>query len=142
MLGLLDIPFDVMQYSLAPFLPCLVNLNEALPRKMRITRKLDKKWMHDHHHHVTVEKLKSMLNRADKKIGEDKYFTIHKIVKELKKPINFLLFEHKRWKETIVNKLIEFNSHDLSEFVPVSEKWFYMFKRECQKTLMNILTLG
>jgi hypothetical protein len=139
MLGLLDIPEDVLQYSLAPFLPCLFNLNEAIPRKMRIVRKLDKKWIHNHHNHVIVEKLKSMLNRADEKTGDAKYLTIHKIVKELKKPINFQLFEHKRWKETIINKLIEFHSHDLSQFVPISEKWFYMFKRECQKTMMNIL---
>lgn len=135
----IDIPRDVLQYTLAPFLSSLVELNEALPLKMRIVRKFNKKWLADHHLNVTVEKLKSMLSRAELKTGNEKYFIFHKIVKELKKPITFQLYDYTAFKETIIEKLVEFNNHDLSTFVPVSIKWFYMFKRQCSKTLITVL---
>jgi len=71
--------------------------------------------------------------RADFSKGEEKYyFILHKLVKEIKKPINFQLFlNNSKFKKTIIKKLIEFIDHDLSHIIPISINWYTMFQRQC-----------
>jgi DNA topoisomerase-1 len=76
-----------VHYHLVPFLSSsdIINLNETLPINYRIIQKFKKQWIHDHHEKVLIEKLTSLMSRADLNKGQEKYYHIlYKLVKELK----------------------------------------------------------
>jgi hypothetical protein len=139
----IDIPYDVLHFHLVPFLSSvdILNLNETLPTQYRIIKKFKKQWIHDHHEKVLIEKFTLLMSRADLNKGQEKYYHIlYKLVKELNKPINFQLYiQNSKFTNALINKLDEFIHHDLSRIIPISLKWYYMFQRQCQKTLETIL---
>jgi hypothetical protein len=132
-----------LHFHLVPFLSStdLINLNETLPKNYRIIQKFRKQWIHDHHEKVLIEKFTSLMSRADLHKGQEKYYHIlYKLVKELNRPINFQLYiQNSKFTNAIINKLDEFIFHDLSRIIPISLKWYYMFQRQCKKTLETIV---
>jgi hypothetical protein len=132
-----------LHFHLVPFLstPDIINLNETLPTWYRIIKKFKKQWIHDHHEKVLIEKFTFLLSRADLHKGQEKYYDIlYKLVKELNRPINFQLYiQNSKFTTAIINKLDEFIYHDLSRIIPISIKWYFMFQRQCQKTLETIV---
>ena len=137
------LPHDVLTYHVGIYLDqqSRINLNEILPRKCAIVYKFSKEFIDSHHRSTTVQKFKSIIGRYEF-IPFDDMYTRHKLIyrllQEVCKPINRILFDVEKFKQTVIDKVIEFQA---TERYSLSSGHFYMFQRQCTKTLQYILSL-
>ena len=131
----------MLQYHLAPFLANVEDLNEVLPKTHKIIRKFPQGHVDSHHFNILKNKLKVLIQRCDDLIGERRYLAIYRVVQELGRPYTLPIFAHGNFKTAVIDKLFEFQEYEKFglHYPPVSEKWFKMLKRQCNKTIKVIL---
>jgi hypothetical protein len=140
--GLLDLPQDVLRVHIAPYLSNIHDLNEVLPKSLKVIRKFSKKFAWDHHFDLLKNKFKILICRCDEIQTEKRYTLIHRVVQDLGNPFSLPLLTHKGFKETVINKLIEFQDYEIYlAKPPISKKWFTMFQKCCKRTLAKIVDL-
>jgi hypothetical protein len=142
-LGFLDLPQDVLLHNIAPYLDTTHFLNEILPKSHKIIKKLSKDFIRKHHFDILKEKFKVLIRKCEETHYEKRYLLIYRVVQELGKPYSSLLLGHQAFRETVINKLIEFQDYENFDMStpPISFKWFTMFQRCCKKTLEKIILL-
>lgn len=133
---LFDLPQEILNHHLAPFLVNVADLNEVLPKTHRIVRKFPRGFVDLHHFNILKNKFKILIQRCEDYSGEKRYLSIYRVVQELGKPYTFPIYAHGQFKSAVLDKLIEFQDY---QDPPLSEKWFKMFRRQCLKTIQTIL---
>jgi hypothetical protein len=145
---LTDLPQDILTHCLGPLL-CIeskLNLNEILPRDRRIILKLSREFCEDHHLGVLTRNFRARIEKYDDQFSrwESKRFTtLYKMVQDFSKPFHFALYKNIRFKETVIQKLVEFQDTQIPLYIndtqPVTQKWYAMLQRQCRKTITKIL---
>ena len=148
---LLALPQDILDFHVGKYLDTisLLNLNEVLPRNQAIIYRFSKDFIASHHQKTIVQKFKSLLFRYEDNdlsysLSSPNYLRkrnnlLYRLVQEMSKPINSILLKNEKFKDVLVDKLIEFQA--TLRYVPLSPKWYLMFQRQCKKSLQFILSL-
>jgi hypothetical protein len=142
---LIDLPQDILDYCLGPLLckETRVLLNEVLPRDRRIITKLSKEFCEDHHLRLLTKSFRARIEKYDAQFSQwdvKRFTTLFKMVQDFSKPFTFPLYKNIPFKETVIQKLVEFQEFQFqNDTQHVTPKWYAMLKRQCKKTIEIIL---
>jgi len=141
-MGLMDLPQDILDFNIGKYLDrsSLISLNEVLGKQSIIYR-FSKEFIYSHHRSVLVNKFKSLLRRYETLQYSDslpRYSLLYRVVQEMNKPVNIVLMENVKFKQTVIEKLMEFQTTNRQN---LSLKWYTMFQRQCKKSLKFVLSL-